>query len=150
MKASSKSSLFLIELIIAIFFFLLASAVCVQLFAFAHLKSEESIHRNLAVLQAQTIAEQFRNEKGDVDMLLQTAIFDGSDGVYTCYFDTTGEFIDMDSEPSADEHFVMTLVPTTEENRLATLAISIQPPQGDTAIFEMETSIYNSYKLEEE
>ena len=149
MRATSKSSLFLTELIIAIFFFLLASVVCVQLFASAHLKSQESVYRNLAMLQAQTTAELFRNEKGDIDLVMTTINGKEKDGMYTCYFDSSGNFIDGNADIDSSEHFVMILTPS-EIDRLSTLKISIKPPKSATDIFEMQTSIYNSHELKEE
>ena len=49
-RTHSGSSLFLMELILAILFFSVASAVCVQLFARAHTASEQSAALNRAVL----------------------------------------------------------------------------------------------------
>ena len=43
----SRSSLFLMEMIIAILFFSLASAVCIQLFARSHLLSTQTVNQNL-------------------------------------------------------------------------------------------------------
>lgn len=54
---SSKSSLFLMELIIAILFFALASAVCIQLFVKAHLLGETTTEENKALLMCQNFSE---------------------------------------------------------------------------------------------
>lgn len=64
---SSRSGLFLIELIAAIGLFALASAVCVQLFAQAHLISEESRNLSQAMLRAQSAAECFKAAAGDLE-----------------------------------------------------------------------------------
>ena len=56
MNNSSKSSLFLIELILAIFFFIIAMAVCLQLFVKAHTLSNDTISMNHAVLWTQNLA----------------------------------------------------------------------------------------------
>ena len=53
----SRSSLFLMELIIAILFFSLTGAVCIQLFVKAHLISRSTIELNHAIVQAQNLAE---------------------------------------------------------------------------------------------
>lgn len=58
-KRSSKSGLFLIELILILLFFSFSSAVCLQLFARAHLKDKESVSLTMAVTQAQNAAEGF-------------------------------------------------------------------------------------------
>ena len=54
-----KTSLFLIEMLISIFVFSIASAVCIQLFVKSHLLSQESIDLQQATLQAQNLAESF-------------------------------------------------------------------------------------------
>lgn len=56
---TSKSSLFLMELIIAILFFALASAVCLQLFTKAHLLGASTINQNNGLLWCQNIAELY-------------------------------------------------------------------------------------------
>lgn len=63
----SRTSLFLMELIIAILFFSIASAVCMQLFAKAHLTSEKTKELNHAVSIAQSCAEAMRGSDGTID-----------------------------------------------------------------------------------
>lgn len=65
----SKSSLFLMELIISILFFSLASAVCVQLFAKAHVISGETVDLSHAVTEAQNLAELWYATEGDCNMV---------------------------------------------------------------------------------
>ena len=62
----SRSSLFLMEMIIAILFFSLASAVCIQLFARSHLLSTQTVNQNHAVIQAQNLAESYLSLEGNV------------------------------------------------------------------------------------
>lgn len=83
-RYSSKSSLFLIELILAIFFFIIAMAVCLQLFVKSHLMSEDSIATTQSVLWTQNISEIFLGSEGDFsvvkeiyqkqDCILQTSL----------------------------------------------------------------------------
>ncbi|MGN0279708.1 MAG: hypothetical protein ACI4C4_10190 [Lachnospiraceae bacterium] len=54
---SSKSSLFLMELILSILFFALASTACVQLFVKAHLLGIETEEENHALLLCQNLSE---------------------------------------------------------------------------------------------
>ena len=61
----SKSSLFLIELIISLCFFSLASVVCVRLFVYAHKVSTESRRETLAIQMSQNAAECFIAADGD-------------------------------------------------------------------------------------
>lgn len=64
---ASTSSLFLIELILSIFFFILASAVVLQLFVKSHFVSERTISINNALLYTQNIAEVFLANNGDFE-----------------------------------------------------------------------------------
>mgnify|MGYP004576754077 FL=1 len=57
-RESSKSSLFLLELMISIVFFALAAAGCVQVFAKAHMLSQETGRLDMAVSVAQSLAEE--------------------------------------------------------------------------------------------
>ena len=57
-RESSKSSLFLLELMISIVFFALAAAGCVQVFAKAHMLSQEAGRLDMAVSAAQSLAEE--------------------------------------------------------------------------------------------
>lgn len=54
---SSKSSLFLMELILSILFFSLASAACIQLFVKSHLLDRQTTEANHALLLCQDVSE---------------------------------------------------------------------------------------------
>ncbi len=65
----SKSSLFLMEVIIALLFFSLASTVCIRLFVKSHTLSNETKNLNYAVTQSQNLAEAFIGVDGDMEQL---------------------------------------------------------------------------------
>lgn len=60
-QQSSKYSLFLMELIIVIFFFTIASAVCVQLYAEAHILSTSTRDLNNAITRVEGAAEVIKS-----------------------------------------------------------------------------------------
>ena len=62
----SKTTLFLIELIVAVGVFSLCAAVCLSLFASAKRMTAESTALNGAALSAQSAAECFKAESGDL------------------------------------------------------------------------------------
>ena len=64
-RTHSKSSLFLIELIVSRCFFSRASVVCVRLFVYAHKVSTESRRETLAIQMSQNAAECFIAADGD-------------------------------------------------------------------------------------
>ena len=69
--AASRSGLFLIELILSIFFFIIAAAVVMQLFVKSHFISEDTININYALLYTQNISEIFLAANGDFDAVEQ-------------------------------------------------------------------------------
>ena len=71
MKKSSKSrsSLFLMELIVAILFFSLVSAVCLKLFTKSHTMGVQTSELNLAVSQAGNAAELLKSRDGSMALL---------------------------------------------------------------------------------
>ena len=87
-RTHSGSSLFLMELILAILFFSVASAVCVQLFARAHTASEQSAALNRAVLAAESAAEAFKGA-ADLDEAARLTGAHAGDapGVLTAWYD---------------------------------------------------------------
>ena len=57
-RHNNISSLFLLELILAVLFFSVASALCIQIFTKAHLMSQDARDLNFAVNEFSSMAEQ--------------------------------------------------------------------------------------------
>ena len=57
-RHNNTSSLFLLELILAVLFFSVASALCIQIFTKAHLMSQDARDLNFAVNEVSNMAEQ--------------------------------------------------------------------------------------------
>lgn len=95
----SKSSLFLMELIVSILFFSLASAICIQLFVRSHSISAETINLNNAITQAQNLAECWYAAGGDLHTMQDTMscsrLSDNGDAL-TLYFDTDWQLLSSD------------------------------------------------------
>ena len=87
-QPSRRSSLFLMELIIAILFFSLASTVCVRIFVKSHTLELESVQLNHAISAASSVAEIFRNQKNPFE-ILEMQYPDGvkSDNYYQFFYD---------------------------------------------------------------
>lgn len=69
-STTSKTGLFLMELIIAILFFSVSSAICVQLFVQSHLTSKDSVELNHAVEWCQNVAEAFYGCDGNTEDMM--------------------------------------------------------------------------------
>lgn len=68
-RTKSKSSLFLMEMIVTLLFFSIASAICVQLFAQAHILSRQAKELNAAVAISQSFVEVMRGTDGSIDSI---------------------------------------------------------------------------------
>lgn len=68
-KYSSRTGLFLIELVLSIFFFIVAATICIQLFVNTFFLSRETIETNQALLWSQNLAEPFLGNQGDYSIL---------------------------------------------------------------------------------
>lgn len=68
-KYESTTGLFLIELIIVILFFSIASAICIQIFIKSHILSKRTTSSNHAMIWVQNVTEIFYSEHGDFNHL---------------------------------------------------------------------------------
>lgn len=106
----SKVSLFLIELIIALFFFSLASTVCIRLFVKSHTLTKQTTDLNYAVTAAQNMAEAYLGCEGDLDEIMSLYdncfLYDTGRGIYVMddgyITDLTTNFPSEDGLISAD------------------------------------------------
>lgn len=114
-SSHSKTSLFLMEIIIAILFFSLASAVCLRLFAAAHIMSEQDKNLNNAILWSQNLSESFYGSDGHLLMiknLYPTAYLaeeeTESDGTIILFFDQ--DWYPIDSSLSGAAYEAMLII----------------------------------------
>lgn len=61
-RHNNTSSLFLLELILAVLFFSVASALCIQIFTKSHLMSQDARDLNFAVNEVSSMAEQMPDD----------------------------------------------------------------------------------------
>jgi len=95
-----RTSLFLIELMVALLFFALAAAICMQFFVQASQISRQSANLNQAIFVSQSLAEEFRAMNGQ--MSDQTLYFDREwneseieNAIFTSTFRVTATTYDM-------------------------------------------------------
>lgn len=86
-NTASKSTLFLIELVIAILFFAISSAVCVQIFAKAHIFSTETKQINYASSKINSFAAYIKTENGDFAAIAENLEGDFASEVANLYYD---------------------------------------------------------------
>jgi hypothetical protein len=68
---AKKTSLFLIELVIAVLFFSVCAAVCMRVFAAAKINTEHSKNLSNASVKLQSAAELYKNAGGDLALLAE-------------------------------------------------------------------------------
>ena len=130
---NSKTSLFLMELIIVILFFSVSAAVCVQLFFSAHKTDQETNQSSHAITVIQNISECYYGLDADMQSILK--IYDGSteytDGIYLTYDEN------WNITSIADEiRYVATLCPINKNEN----AMSGYLSEADINVYEFQNS----------
>ncbi len=130
----SRSALALMELILVILFFSLASVVCIRLFVHSHLLSSRTVNENHAVIHAQNLAECFLATDGDVtqiNTLFENHVSDAPENTVILLFDRDWK------ECNEDACYFARLVTHPEAEGLLSAEISINAYPSDS-----EDSIY--------
>lgn len=103
---ASKSGSFLMELILSILFFSVASAVCIQLFAKAHLLDQKTGYQNQAVIWAENLASLWQAENGDLSVVRDTLCADYAVAPGSVVLSDSGSlllvYLDKDGMPTPD------------------------------------------------
>lgn len=122
---AQSSSLFLMELILAILFFSITSAVCVQFFVKSHLLSRESKALAQAVNECANIAE----------------VFDASESIEDAVTMLKANFPDLSAETQADE--AGSLSPAPERRALAVMYYddAFSPCRKEDAVYTLTASL---------
>ena len=103
---ASKSGSFLMELSLSILFFSVASAVCIQLFAKAHLLDQKTGYQNQAVIWAENLASLWQAENGDLSVVRDTLCADYAAAPGSVVLSDSGSlllvYLDKDGMPTPD------------------------------------------------
>lgn len=140
----SKSSLFLMELIVSILFFSLASAICIQLFVRSHSISLETINLNNAITQAQNLAEYWYASEGDLhtmqDYMPCSRLSDPGDSLTLCF---NHDWQLLSSDVVGDEiGYYARLIPLTDaaDERLLSAEITVCTNSSGTVLYSLSLS----------
>ncbi len=147
----SKTSLFLMEIIIVIMFFSLSSAVCLKLFVSAHLLAQRDHNLNHAIMWSQNFSEIFSGCNGKIMMIKNqypeafiSQITDSeTDGTIILYFDDKWEQIDT-SLSSASYEAIITITKDTAQSIYSdindySVPLKGNAIKGDIAILDVRT-----------
>ncbi len=133
---TSKSGLFLMELVLIILFFAITSAVCVNLFANAHLTSVAGKDLNKAVVEVQTAAEVVKHTKGDEERLAELLGAVRQDKGMTVSYNQDWEPIAENEQPRYQLRIVST--PGTD----GMLYTEVEMHKGEALLYQITVGSY--------
>lgn len=139
-----RSNLFLMEMIIAILFFALASAVCMQFFAKSKILSMETSAKNHAMIIAKSAASSFESGDGSLTSL-QTDYSHSTleDSLLTVYYDN-----DWKTCSKKDARYDMQITTDVKSSRLVLGTITIHDSDS-SELFQLQASCYYPIKAGE-
>lgn len=125
-------------MIIAIAFFALSAAVCISLFVQAHLVSKETRVSNLAVIQAQSVAECFKAAGGSAQDTARLLSVDSTGNEFSLYYDKDWQ------QAGAQEYSYRVDVSIDEEAspRSVSIAVVDRQKEGEGFIYTLEAKKY--------
>lgn len=148
-RSNNHSGLFLLEIMIAILFFAMVSAVCLRSFAKAHTLSQEASDINQAISHMENVAELLKSADSSVldnpekfSQLLSTeyTLVSVDQKQYTLYFDK-----DWTNCPEDDARYDIEIKDAGESNdnkNLRNYNISSHTLSDGTAIEEFDLTLY--------
>ena len=134
----SGSGMFLIELILAILIFAVASAICLQIFVTSHQIAGNSSQLNHAVIAVQNGAECFKASGGNLQEtagLLGAEYTDGDSSVFI-YLDD-----EWNDTPKTALFYMVEIAMISNNEGLVTGEVAVSDAAGDT-IFSVPVSVF--------
>ena len=128
---SKRSSLFLLELMIAILFFCLCSAVCVRLFVQSHIISTDTQNLNMAMNETTNVAEIFRNCDDYYEVLQETypqGALSDDENLFFIYYDADWSLCSEDNAV-----YVLTFYAAEQDSSDKDSKAQTDTSTGDTA-----------------
>ncbi|MCR4656260.1 MAG: hypothetical protein K5770_08550 [Lachnospiraceae bacterium] len=134
---NAGTSLFLMEMIIIVLFFSVASATCVQAFVNSHLLDEHTKELNHAVIIAQGFADVMRGTDGELDSLL-AAYPDAAAGEsgLTAWYDK--EFYPCEEAGAS----YVAEVQIKAEGKLNAITVTVRTTEENTEIYTLSATKY--------
>ena len=126
----SRAPLSLMEQLIMLLVFALASAVCLRVFAYADSLSRTNEARDQAVLAVETCAETLKASHGDYAAAADAVSGTLQDGTVLAWYDDA-----FAPTEAADAAYTLTLTPVPAESPLGSAGISVTGSTG--TVYEM-------------
>ena len=138
---SSRSGLLLMEIIIAILFFSVVSAICLQLFVKAHNMGRDTEELDMAVRQCSSVAEIL--SQGEQPLAQIGEIYSGSDITEaggSVYFNK-----DFQACGREDCQYHLDISSVSEEAGFTTYDIAIYSNDDTECIYSLQAAAYRQY-----
>ncbi len=134
----SRSSLFLMEMIVTILFFSLAAAICVRCFVSAHMMGKETYELNHAIAIATGYAEVMRGTNGDINSI--QAVYPDSvkvdDSYLMIFYDSSFNPCDPETAVYAGD------VTLTPNGAIQNMHVKIIRVEDSEIIYELDATKY--------
>lgn len=133
--SNSRSSLFLVELIIAILFFSLVSAVCLRAFARSHILTENARDLNAALMHVESTAELLRAGESVEAQAFYSSSWDTCEEKKAAYMITVKEKDASDEDSGTDG--------------LTTYQITARQLNNGRKIYSLNVTCHTPYSIKE-
>lgn len=132
-NSTSKTGLFLMELMMAILFFCLAAAVCVQMFIKGHILSDRSVSLNHAVVYCESMTETFYSCDGNLqemkDFLEGTTTIE--DHIINWIPDDSFKITGTLSEDDGLLNLNISCIQNSSDEEIYSLSVAYYPTEGE-------------------
>ena len=132
MKEKSKTSLFLMELVLMILFFAVSAAVCMRVFSSAQLKSNHSDDLSNASLKAQSAAECWKLSQGEAELVAEVLGGEKTESGAAVYFDK-----EWNSCGEAGAKYILELEKDGDDAKIGVFQLKNGEAQRDSTIFSL-------------
>ena len=133
MKEKSKTSLFLMELVLMILFFAVSAAVCMRVFSSAQLKSNHSDDLSNASLKAQSAAECWKLSQGEASLAAEVLGGEKTENGAAVYFDKNWK-----NCGESEAEYVLELEKNGNDANIGVFHFKDGETQSDSAIFSLK------------
>ena len=139
-KRETPSGMFMMEMIMVVFFFILCASTCILVFVKANNMSRHAKDLNQSVLMAESIAEVWKaeGEDGLTGRLGARAHAGGGEKQYGMYWDR-----EWNPLPEKGDAAYLADITVSDRNRMSYAEVVISRAEDNSEVFRLETQKYS-------
>lgn len=152
-RSNSRSSLFLMEIMLAVLFFSIAGALCLQMFAKSHQMSDDTVNLSMAANHVQNTAELLKHAASPSQETETDNFFPGRILEQYPHADNTSDYVavyfDQDWNHCTREQgvFCMEITPlpkteNTEDSHLFCCTLSVSKTESNESIYSFDLKLH--------